>query len=47
MGLSGKELDFAYADTAHAVSNPVLSEMFNVSDPSDGDIDLEYVSAND
>lgn len=47
MGPLGKERDFAYADTAHAVSNPVLSEMFSVSDPSDRDIDLEDAFEND
>lgn len=47
MGLSGKELGFAYADIVYAVSNLVLPEMFDVSDPSDRDIDLEDISEND
>lgn len=47
MGPQGKEWGFAYADTAHAVSYLVLSEMFNVSDPSDRDIDSEDAFEND
>lgn len=47
MGRSGQELGFASADKARTVSNPALSQMFIVSDPSDRAVGLEDVSEED
>lgn len=47
MGRSGQELGFISADRAHTVSNPALSQMFIVSDPSDRAVGLEDVCEKD